>query len=902
MTKRSLRVALGIAAIACLLVVPTAVGADSLGSAPEAAGTFNESTNAWFVELRGAPSVNGGRADSLKSEHAAFKAAAKSEGVAFTQRREFSTLWNGFSVDVSRDKVAALRDIPGVQAVYPVNTVSLPPLEAATDGNGDPDIANAVTMTGADIARTTLGYDGSGIKIAIMDSGVDYALPEFGGGTFPNSKVIGGYDLVGDNYDASTADTTYQPVPHPDSDPAPCDPNVADEIASHPGAGSSSAAHGTHVAGIAAADGRGHEAAGEVTGVAPGAKVLAYRVFGCNGSTDEDVMIEAMERALADGANVLNMSIGSAFESWAGAPTAAAASNLAAAGVVVVASIGNSGTSGLYAAGAPGVGANVIGVGSFDNIRTTLPAFSVGGTLFGYNRAAAAPVAPTTGGGTLVTTGAQFVTDGGCVAFAPGSLAGKIALIRRGTCTFFQKASNAQAAGAVAVVLYNNVAGELNPTVAGATPIRIPVVALSGTNGNALWTLVNGGTNALTWTNLTASTPQATGNLASDFTSYGPDAELNLKPDLGAPGGSIYSTWPHQQFGGHNSISGTSMSSPHVAGAVALYLQAHPGASYSAVRTAFQNTASPRLWFGNPGLGFLEPTYRQGAGMLQIDKAILTQGFVTPSRIALGEGAGGTRMLTVTNDGSSAVTYALSNVGTIGTGPNTFAVSFFGPSATATFSSANLTVPAGGSATVGVTVNADATLPDKSLYGGYVVLTPQGGGQTLRVPYVGFKGDYQSIQALSPANCNYPALVQVKAGASMACTGGSIGGIQRITANGTFTMQGNDIPIVLYHLDHQVRKLNVQVFKSDGSAVHPVFNYVAQAQFLSRNSTSTSFFEFDWDGMRSQDNGGGNGDHRKLVPNGQYILKVSVLKALGNEKTASDWETWTSPTITLARP
>src|SRR6266536_2238358 len=364
MTKRSLRVALGIAAIACLLVVPTAVGADSLGSAPEAAGTFNESTNAWFVELRGAPSVNGGRADSLKSEHAAFKAAAKSEGVAFTQRREFSTLWNGFSVDVSRDKVAALRDIPGVQAVYPVNTVSLPPLEAATDGNGDPDIANAVTMTGADIARTTLGYDGSGIKIAIMDSGVDYALPEFGGGTFPNSKVIGGYDLVGDNYDASTADTTYQPVPHPDSDPAPCDPNVADEIASHPGAGSSSAAHGTHVAGIAAADGRGHEAAGEVTGVAPGAKVLAYRVFGCNGSTDEDVMIEAMERALADGANVLNMSIGSAFESWAGAPTAAAASNLAAAGVVVVASIGNSGTSGLYAAGAPGVGANVIRSGS----------------------------------------------------------------------------------------------------------------------------------------------------------------------------------------------------------------------------------------------------------------------------------------------------------------------------------------------------------------------------------------------------------------------------------------------------------------------------------------------------------------------------------------------------------
>jgi hypothetical protein len=84
--------------------------------------------------------------------------------------------------------------------------------------------------------------------------------------------------------------------------------------------------------------------------------------------------------------------------------------------------------------------------------------------------------------------------------------------------------------------------------------------------------------------------------------------------------------------------------------------------------------------------------------------------------------------------------------------------------------------------------------------------------------------------------------------------------------------------------------------------VHPSFNYATQADFLGRNSTPTSFFEFDWDGTRSQDNGGGNGDHRKLVPNGTYILKLSVLKALGNESNSGDWETFTSPPITLARP
>src|SRR3982751_5815971 len=89
----------------------------------------------------------------------------------------------------------------------------------------------------------------------------------------------------------------------------PCDPNVADR-AEVLGAGASDAGHGTHVAGIAAADGHGTD---QVVGVAPGAKLLAYRVFGCNGSTDTDVMIHAMELALGDHADVLNMSIGSAF-------------------------------------------------------------------------------------------------------------------------------------------------------------------------------------------------------------------------------------------------------------------------------------------------------------------------------------------------------------------------------------------------------------------------------------------------------------------------------------------------------------------------------------------------------------------------------------------------------------
>src|SRR5207245_5211073 len=120
-----------------------------------------------------------------------------------------------------------------------------------------------------------------------------------------------------------------------------------------------------------------------------------------------DVMIAAMQQALKDGADVLNMSIGSAFSNWPESPEAVASDNLVDKGVVVVASIGNSGVNGgqLWSAGSPGVGKKVIGVASFDNLKATQAAFQVGSKLYGYNRAAAAPAAPTSGGGPIQFTG-----------------------------------------------------------------------------------------------------------------------------------------------------------------------------------------------------------------------------------------------------------------------------------------------------------------------------------------------------------------------------------------------------------------------------------------------------------------------------------------------------------------
>ncbi len=904
--SKFLRLAVTLLCLTGLAVAPAGAG-DGYGSGP-IGGAANETGTKWFVELSSPPAVKGTSKATLKAERDAFKTSAAAVGVKLTERYSYDSLWNGLSVSVAPSQVATLRSVTGVKAVYPVETLSLPPAENAPNNNID--LKNAVGLTGADIAQTELGLDGSGVTIAIMDSGLDYTLPEFGGCFGPGCKVRGGFDLVGDAYNA-TPGPAFDPVPHPDADPLPCDPDVADR-AEVLGAGTSDAAHGTHVAGIAAADGRGHTDDGQVVGVAPGAQLLAYRVFGCNGGTDSDVMVHAMELALADHADVLNMSIGAAFTNWAQYPTAVAADNLSAAGVTVVASIGNSGVNGgqLWSAGAPGVGRNVIGVASFDNTKATLPAFQVGSAMYTYNRASGSlAIVPQSGSAELVATGTPATADDGCVTPLPSSLAGKIALIRRGTCGFYNKAINAQRAGAIGVVLYNNVAGALSPTVAptpvGAEPVTIPVAAITAADGAAIFSGL--ATNhTLTWTDQVLEAPLATAGLVSDFSSFGTDAELGLKPDIGGPGGQIYSTWPHQQFGGHNTIGGTSMAAPHVAGLAALILQAKDKKiSPAMVSTLLMNTALPKGVNIAPTSGLLEPTWRQGAGLAQIVNAVTTPAWVTPAKISLGEGSGGASQLTVTNGGTAPVTYDLSEVTTIGTGPSTtagavypFNFTYLVGADTATFSSPSITVPAGGSAAVNVNIQAGAWR-DKSLYGGYVVLTPRGGGVTLRVPYVGFFGDYQSLPVLTAANCGLPAVFQIKAGSADGCLGP---GVSRLGAAGaTFTLQGSDFPILLFHLNHQVRRLNIQVFKADGSAVHPVFNYVTQQEFLGRNSTATAFFEFDWDGTRSQDNGVGNGDHRKAVPNGRYVLKLSALKALGDAGNSADWETFTTPPIALAR-
>lgn len=819
-----------------------------------------EGGNLWFVELTDKPVADGNSRKNVSAAQQQFRLAARDAGVTFTERRQFSTLFNGFSIEVSPAQRAKLMQLPGVKAIYPVELIQAPTADVSMAGSAA-DMASAIGMTGADIAQNVLGYTGSGIKVAVMDTGIDIDHPDFGGNgsngstSFPTARIAYGYDFVGDAFNADPSSPSYNPIATPDNNPDDC------------------GGHGTHVAGIVGAN-------GTVKGVAPDVTFGAYRVFGCNGSTTADIMIAAMEQAYNDGMHILNMSIGSAFQ-WPQYPTAQAADRLVDKGMVVVASIGNSGANGLYSAGAPGLGEHVIGVASFDNVASTSAVVEVNGQDIAYNTMTFSGPVPTAGSGDVVFIGQACNTDPLLV-----SPAGKIALAVRGVCPFGEKAANAINAGASAVVIHNNAPGIFSGTLGGQIGDgSVPVISISQADGLFIRAQA---TPVLSWTDRTMQVALPTGGLISSFSSYGLSPDLALKPDIGAPGGVIYSTYPLES-GGFATLGGTSMSSPHVAGAAALLLQAKPDTPAMAVRSVLQNSADPKNWWGNPNIGFLDNVHRQGAGMVDVAGSITASTYITPGKIATGEGESGsfTQTLTVHNKGTEVVTYQLSSINALSTG-GIITPSFFASDASVSFSSDTLTVAPGSSATVDATITP-ASQPVNGQYGGYIVFTPEDGGQVYRVPFAGFVGDYQGIQVLAPTGNGFPWLAKLEDGffnnCTMACS---------------YTMQGDDIPWFLIHFDHHARYMEMNILHAGSmQPVHPVFHKTNVFDYLPRNSTATGFFTFSWDGTRIHSNGGKG--KTKVVPNGAYVLQLKVLKALGDESNPAHWETWTSPVITIAR-
>nr|WP_238695272.1 hypothetical protein [Ornithinimicrobium flavum] len=179
--------------------------------------------NSYFVQLAAPATTDGGSAERIETQRDQFLADARTAGVDVEVTSEYSTLWNGLAVTTDEGSLTTLAGSDVVEAIFPMGVIDAPVRPEGEDYA--PQMGTAKGMTGADIVHSELGITGAGIRIGIIDTGVDYDHPDFGGGgvpdgdTFPTERVAFGYDFVGDSFNASSADgDAYQPIPMPDED------------------------------------------------------------------------------------------------------------------------------------------------------------------------------------------------------------------------------------------------------------------------------------------------------------------------------------------------------------------------------------------------------------------------------------------------------------------------------------------------------------------------------------------------------------------------------------------------------------------------------------------------------------------------------------------------------------
>jgi subtilisin family serine protease len=684
-----------------------------------------------LVELTGAPVAAAADKPAARARVQASQEAAmpRLRAAGATVQGRLGTVLNAVRVRATVRELDRIASMSGVKSVQVSRTVTV-------------DNAAADRFTGTDRAWAELGFTGTGVTVGVIDTGIDYTHADFGGagtaaaftsnngaviepGSFPTPKVVAGYDFVGDGYDSSSTDPA-KAVPHPDPDPLDCE------------------GHGTHVAGTAA--GQGVTAAGApftgrydrstldaafdvAPGSAPQATLAAYRVFGCDGSAGDEVVIAAIDRAVADGIDVINMSLGSTFGTANDLETAAI-DNATTAGVLVVASAGNEGP-GAYTTGSPASADSALSVAAVDAEFAAFPGVRISGAVTGSAIVAnQAPVpAP--------ITGALLDVGLGCDAADYAGAAGKVVVSTRGTCDRVARAGFGQQAGALAVIMINTDPGY--PPFEGEIPgVTIPFLGVTPQTGAVLKAAAG------QQVTLTAG-PDITNpgyTRAADFSSGGPrrldDAQ---KPDVAAPGVSMLSAAVGTGTGGIRE-SGTSMASPHTAGVAALVAQAHPTWPPLRIKSAIMSTAAPEKVGGYD-------SRRVGTGLVQPRRAAAATAWISAAsgrnslRFGMRELAGGfssTRSFTIDNGGSAAVTYDLS---TRATSP--------GLGADRILSARSMRVPAHGSRSVSLTIRytaADvARLPGAaasdlgaltSLHGFVRATprTPRGGVFTLRMAFV----------------------------------------------------------------------------------------------------------------------------------------------------------------------
>ena len=595
----------------------------------------------------GAPRSAGGAAQPFALQGAQIRERISARGAVTTLggtvNAEYRYLFNGLRIHIPATQLEALRANPhvaDVQLVTRYTRMSVTGGAVSGRGGATPSNAGAATEVQAKNVwaqtATSKAGTGYGVKVAVIDTGIDYTHDDFvrnGDVTFPTAKVVAGYDLVGDDY--APGDGGIHELPQPDSDPMDC------TIAQGGG-------HGTHVAGTIAGFGikGGHTygtVAGEyyksttdvstftlAPGMAPLASLIAVRVFGCDGATE--LAADGIEKAVALGANVINLSLGSPYGIKGGAEQAAI--NAAEkAGVTVVIAAGNEGDK-PFLVGSPSTEDGAISVAALDD-RASYPGAIISNAQYSWTLTKngviggphvvflntnlydlSAPVSgylhkvAKNGEPSKFALGCPATGDDGAT-YTPDwdtsvDLTGMIVFIRRGECTFKEKVTAMKTKGAVAVVILqrqNIIDGgdtsSYPPFQGSETPTGdIPVLMINGADeyqiDGAITSYGDAGI-APREMDITTSPGDVVSNpnyhTVADFSSSGPRwGDLALKPEIAAPGVDIVSA----ASGSTNGVawfSGTSMATPVVAGVAALVKQANPTWTPALIKSALINTA-----------------------------------------------------------------------------------------------------------------------------------------------------------------------------------------------------------------------------------------------------------------------------------------------------------------------
>ncbi|KAF9423317.1 hypothetical protein BGZ76_003668, partial [Entomortierella beljakovae] len=668
--------------------------------------------------------------------------ALKGHKVEYKVRNEYN-IFNGASITVDSEHDGhAIASISGVKNVWLISTYTIPKIQKSKTKPTDPQAISDHIMTGVKDLHEKYKLTGKGVKIGVIDTGVDYKHPAFSAaganaGCFArygkNCRITHGWDFVGDDY-------TGLNTPVPDSDPMDC------------------YGHGTHVAGIIGGNALNIKVSPKppqpFVGVAPDVTFGAYRIFGCNGSSGDDVILAAMELAFNDGMDVINMSLGGG-SSYKENPTAVLAEKLIVRGMALAGAAGNAGDSGVWMVSDTGLGDHATSVASFDNLFLYYDTLSYGGGTFPYTFSDgyghrigldALPIVPLLSNGSLSDGCDQSTYDGqdvkGKIVLALGDIT---------RCKSGGRGALASANNAAAMIIQSTY--DVIDAIAGIPDF--PMASISQVDGNTIiasWKA--NAKNTVTWSKTQTLYPGPNGGAPSDFSSFGLDGDLRSKPDIGAPGGNILSTYPLAK-GGYIVMSGTSMATPYVAGSHALYMQSKKAKPHGdVIRKVFKNTATLTSNYKGKTKASVA---KQGAGLINVLRAVLTTTSITPDHIDLLDTVNFKKNVKIVlkNEGKHTETYTFSHVpaDALRSYNSSYQYPFSTPVieadyATVKFSSGQIKLKASQSAIVTLSFKEPkkGCASDWPMYSGWVVATPKSkGGVAVSVPYIGVKGDIRNV-------------------------------------------------------------------------------------------------------------------------------------------------------------